>query len=210
MEDTDLNLHPSDPKGEPLQKIAADVLGLDYQEIRPNIKLKDNKSPFERKYVTIATKSTANAKHWHNPYGWQEVVNHLKSRGYEVVHMSKEGTDLQGVIRAEDLSIDDAARWIKNSEFFIGLGSGLSWLAWSLGKKVLMISGFSMKFCEFTQDCYRVINESVCHGCFNTHIFDRGDWNWCPVNKNTPKQFECTKKISSERVLEEIEKIIGQ
>jgi hypothetical protein len=21
--------------------------------------------------------------------------------------------------------------------------------------------------------------------------FDKGDWNWCPINKGTKKQFEC-------------------
>jgi hypothetical protein len=37
---------------------------------------------------------------------------------------------------------------------------------------------------------------------------DAGDWNWCPDNKNTEKQFECTKSISFEDVEPYLKKII--
>ena len=34
--------------------------------------------------------------------------------------------------------------------------------------------------------------------------FDKGDWNWCPLWKGTQRQFECTKTIGSDRVIEAI------
>jgi hypothetical protein len=37
---------------------------------------------------------------------------------------------------------------------------------------------------------------------------DAGDWNWCPINKGGNKQFECTKTITSNMVIHEINKII--
>src|SRR5260370_40322124 len=50
--------------------------------------------------------------------------------------------------------------------FFIGLGSGLSWLAWAAGTPVVMISGFSHPSTEFRTP-YRVINFHSCNTCFN-------------------------------------------
>jgi ADP-heptose:LPS heptosyltransferase len=44
---------------------------------------------------------------------------------------------------------------ISNSEFFIGLSSGLSWLAWTLNKEVIMISNFTEENHEFK--CHRPI-----------------------------------------------------
>jgi autotransporter strand-loop-strand O-heptosyltransferase len=81
----------------------------------------------------------------------------------------------------------------------------MSWLAWSLDKKVILISGFSKQFAEF-QTPYRVQNLEVCNGCWNdiNHKFDKGDWNWCPENKN----FECSKKITFEMVKEKIDQIL--
>ena len=64
-----------------------------------------------------------------------------------------------------------------------------------------MISGFTKTFNEF-QTPYRLINENVCHGCWNEndYRFDSSDWNWCPKYKNTDQQFECSKSITFEMV----------
>jgi len=51
--------------------------------------------------------------------------------------------------------------YLATCEFFIGLGSGLSWLAWACELPVVLISGFSEKWSETTLDTYRVINENV-------------------------------------------------
>jgi hypothetical protein len=37
---------------------------------------------------------------------------------------------------------------------------------------------------------------------------DAGDWNWCPDHKGTERQFECTKSITSEMVIKELEKFL--
>jgi FkbM family methyltransferase len=39
---------------------------------------------------------------------------------------------------------------------------------------------------------------------------DAGDWNWCPLHKGTDRQFECTKQITSEMVIKEINKIMNE
>ena len=85
----------------------------------------------------------------------------------------------------------------------------MSWLAWSCKLPVVLISGFSEEWAETTLDTYRVINKNVCYGCFNNEKLDGGDWNWCPLLKGTDRQYECTKEITSEMVINEINKIIG-
>jgi hypothetical protein len=44
---------------------------------------------------------------------------------------------------------------ILNAEFHLGVSSGLSWLAWSLGKHVVMISDISPKWHEFQNNVTR-------------------------------------------------------
>jgi autotransporter strand-loop-strand O-heptosyltransferase len=137
-------------------------------------------------------------------------VDHLNSQGYQVVVIQKQGTSLKGVIdKTGNFDILERAVDIYHSQFLIGIGSGLSWLAWSLSKPVIMISGFSDPKCEFSTKNYRIINKNVCNGCFNdpAHKFDRGDWNWCPRLKDTERRFECTTSITPEMVFDAIKSI---
>ena len=90
---------------------------------------------------------------------------------------------------------------LKDCDFFIGLASGLSWLAWALGKKTIMISGFSAPFCEYQEDNYRIAGQGDCVGCYNDlRIFD-GDSRPCINN------LKCSKLITPEMVIREINKI---
>lgn len=206
------NVHKEDVRRQPLQKTATDILGLDHIEIRPKLKL-PNVS--KRKKVGIGLHSTAQAKYWNNPTGWQEVVDYLRDLGYECMIYSKEGDGYmnnyypKGVSVFKGGNLQEVINDLSTCEFFIGLGSGLSWLAWACKLPVVLISGFSEKWAETTLDTYRVINESVCHGCFNSERLDAGDWNWCPLHKNTDRMFECTKKITSDMVIKEINKIMS-
>lgn len=202
--------NPIDYKKIPLQKTASDILGLDYKEIRPNINIPEGYRPIEEKYVCIAQYSTANTKHWHYPCkdsnkGWQIIVDWLNAQGYKVMVISKQKTNLKNVIdMTGDFPIEHRINQLKWCEFFIGVGSGLSWLAWVVGKKVVMISGFSHPICEFQTNNINVHNFNVCNGCFNKHVFDRGDWNWCPEHKDTERQFECSINITPQMVVDKI------
>ena len=206
------NIHKNDVRNQPLQKTATDILGLDYEEKRPKLNLpKVSKG----KKVGIGFHSTAQAKYWNNPNGWQEVIDYLNNLGYECMIYSKEGDGYMGNNYPEGVTIykggnlQEVIDDLSTCQFFIGLGSGLSWLAWACKLPVVLISGFSEKWAETTLDTYRVINESVCHGCFNSERLDAGDWNWCPLHKNTDRMFECTKTITSDMVIKEINKIMS-
>ena len=209
----DLARNPNDFRIMPLQKTASDILGLEYKETRALLKFPNGK---REKKVGIGIHSTAQAKYWNNPTGWQDVVDYLKSKGYDVVLYSRENDGYMGnnhpvgIRKFEsDGTIESVINDMATCEFFVGLGSGLSWLSWSIGLPTVLISGFSQEYSETTTNTYRVINKSVCHGCFNSHRLDSGDWNWCPIYKNTERQFECTKEITSQMVIDKINEVIN-
>jgi autotransporter strand-loop-strand O-heptosyltransferase len=94
--------------------------------------------------------------------------------------------------------------YLHHCEFFIGVSSGLAWLAWGCNKKVVLISGITRAENEFKKDCIRVINEAVCHGCFNSEQhcdkFSFFKNEFCPESKN----WICSRSISPKMVLDKI------
>jgi len=196
----DENREPVSPITIPLQKSATNILGLPYKEIKPRMSFHPKDRPIEGKYVCISTRSTAQCKHW---YYWPELIEWLKGEGYRVIELSKEADDL-GAEKLEDVSLENVMNHLYYTDFYIGLSSGISWLAWALNKKVFMISNFSKANHEFS--CERITNENVCNGCWNNPMFkfNKGDWNWCPEHEDTPRQFECHKSISFEMVRDRI------
>lgn len=200
------SMDPVLPNTIPLQKAASNILGLDFEEIRPKIDFTPSERTISEKYITIAPHSTSGLKYWNNPTGWKDLIGYLKNSGYRIINVSKEGFELDGVEPAEDYSITATMNLIYHSEFLIGLSSGLSWLAWAINKPTVMISNFTLPDHEFHGGCIRITNHSVCHGCWNNpnFLFDKGDWWWCPIHKNTSRHFECHKSITADMVIEKI------
>jgi autotransporter strand-loop-strand O-heptosyltransferase len=197
----DSNREPALPNTVKLQQAATNILGLEFSEIKPKLKYEIGENKYG-KYVTIATNSTSGCKFWTRE-GWQEVINFLHENGYRVINVSKEDNPFDNCEKIDDISIENTMNVIHHSKFFLGLSSGISWLAWALDKEVVMISNFTQEDHEF--DCIRVTNKDVCHGCWNEPgiKFDAGDWEWCK-HKNTPRQFECHRSISHIDVLKKL------
>jgi len=204
--------NPNDFKTQTMQKMGSDILGLEYKEIKPLLPQKNIKK--DDKLITIAIHGTAQPKYWNNPTGWQDVVDWLNNRGYIVKLLSREGNDYMGnkhpngVIQHPNGPIEKVMDEMRKSKAFIGIGSGLSWLSWALGTKTVLISGFSYDWAEM-EDCIRIgAPQGKCSGCFNRLRLDASDWNWCPDHKGTERQFECTKSLTSEMVIKELEKFL--
>jgi len=208
----DRDKHPSDPKKLPLGKICSDILGIEYVEMKSRLPVYTTE---KKKVVSIATHGTAQCKYWNNPTGWQDVVDYLISKGYEVKLLSKEDSGYMGnknpknVTKVRSGSIENIMKLIQESELFIGISSGLSWVSWACGTDTILISGFTDEYTEPSQGIRRIINKNVCNSCWNKHEFDPGDWNWCPEHKKTDKQFECTKEITSQTVIDQINLSLG-
>ena len=203
-----------------LHRTAGYILGVDPTEAPPRIALADDTRPIAEPYVCIAVQSTLRAKYWNNPHGWHEIVRVLKESGYRVICIDQKTTHGTGLVwnhiphgaedQTGDQPLQERARWLKHAEFFVGLSSGLSWLAWAVGTPVVMISGFTHPLNEFTTP-YRVVNYHACNSCWNDvrHRFDHADFLWCPRHKDTPRQFECTRLITADYVKSILRQIPG-
>ena len=203
-------------KNKPIQKQICEQLHIEYKEIIPTISennLEGYATP-KRKYVCIAVQSTNQCKIWKES-GWDKVVRLLKKMGYKVLCIDRWSTfgssdrnmwnniPKHAINETGDYPIQKRIKQIIGCDFFIGLSSGLSWLAWGLNKKVVMISGATKEINEFEINCFRAQNKSVCHGCLNDESFGslyQPLWEYCPKNK----KWECSKKISFEMVKEQI------
>jgi autotransporter strand-loop-strand O-heptosyltransferase len=210
---------PTDFRHVGLHKTAGYILGVDLTEEAPRLALSDGSRPIEEPYAVIAVQSTSGAKYWNNPDGWREVIAFLKARGYRVICIDQKPVHGHGIMwthiphGAEDktgLSLLECAHWLKHASLFVGLSSGLSWLAWAAGCPSVVISGFSHPSTEFATP-FRVINWHTCNSCWNDlkFSFDHKDFLWCPRHANTPRQFECTRLITAAHVTRVIETIPG-
>lgn len=201
---------PVNPATIPLQQTITNILNLPHREICPIIDFAPGNRPVEGRYVCISMYSTSQCKLW---YYWQELVDFLVSSGYKVIEISKENdmmgqrtSDLKGVEELSDKSLESTMNHLHHCDFFIGLSSGLSWLAYALRKKVYMIANFTRADHEFTLNTVRITDESICNSCWNDpkFRFNKGDWRWCPEHEDTPRHFECHRLITAERVINEI------
>lgn len=189
---------PVPPNKIPLQQCASNVLGLDYEELVPRVRVNRERLDLGR-YVTIATNSTAQCKFWTRS-GWQTLINYLHSKGFRVINVSKETNPFDNCEPIADTSIEYTMQVIAGAEFMVGLSSGLSWLSFAIGTHVVLISNFTASDYEFSTKCTRIVNTKVCHNCWSEHKLDASQWNWCPRNQN----FICHTSITPEMVIQQL------
>jgi autotransporter strand-loop-strand O-heptosyltransferase len=193
--DTDRN--PNQVNLIPLQKTACDILGLDFKEINYGINFTKRNNPLDKKYFVFGPTATSGCKEWVYE-NWVQLSKMIKNVGYEIVILSQKPFHIENTLNVWGESLDVVCNYLYHAEGFIGLGSGLSWLNWALGKHTHMINGFSKNGHEFTTNITRIFQPNVCINCWNneSYVFDAGDWNWCPIYKGTEKQHICQKSIS--------------
>jgi autotransporter strand-loop-strand O-heptosyltransferase len=212
----------------PVQQGMAEQLG--YKNpiyIRPKIDSSGLDRQVKNKYITLGVHSTSQLKYWNHPEGkskrieatnWNDLCRMLRKQKITPICLEKDelfgvGPEWNGLpnksVKKLNLSLTEVINYIEHSEFYIGLSSGVAWIAHALGKRVAMIANFTEDWNEFDlelTDYKRITNKSVCHGCWNNpeNKFDNGNWNWCPKHENTSRHFECHTSITPERVFEEI------
>ena len=199
-----------------MNRMGGMLLGIDY--LPPKAVFKPTAPPVtDEPYVCISVQAAATRKSWLYPDGWDIIVDYLKNLGYRVFcidrdeEQTNDGYTMRKPEEAEDFTgnrpLIERANMLYHAEFFIGLSSGLSWLADAVDCPVVMICGFSQEWFEFYTP-YRVANRKVCNGCFNdvrtTYLVEKP----CPYHKETPRELECQKKISPRMVIDAIERLI--
>lgn len=213
----DTDYQPVDFRTVGLHTTAGYILGVDTTEEAPKVKL-GNPRLIKEPYVCIACKGSSQNKYWNNKDGWEEVIRHLKSLGYRVLCIDKDKVAGQGYVwnrmpyGCEDFTgpkpLQERIALLEHADFFVGLASGLSWLAWCCRIPVVMISGFSMPWHEFYTP-YRVWNPYVCNGCWNdVNVKFERKYFWCPRHQGTERQFECTRFITGKMVIGHITQLL--
>jgi autotransporter strand-loop-strand O-heptosyltransferase len=190
------SLSPNQVNLIPLQQTITDILGLEFKEVNHGLKFKPGKRPIKNKYVVFGPQSTAGCKEWVLD-NWIELSKLLKLKGYEIMILSLNKYNIDGVQVNNTRDWDEVMNCLHHSEFFVGLSSGLSWMNWALNKTTVMIAGFTKDDHECQTNVIRISND-VCIKCWNDPVlvFDAGDWNWCPVYQNTLRQHICQKSIT--------------
>lgn len=200
--------YPNQLNLQPLQKTATDILGLEFKEINYGLKVDVKPKKIEGKYIIIGPHSTAGCKEW--PYeNWSKLAKMLNEEGFEVFSLSNQDFNYPNIKNLKEKTWNEIFNYLIHAEAFIGLSSGLSWINWALGKKGVMIAGFTKDDHEFQHNLIRISNP-VCIKCWCDPVlkFDAGDWNWCPVYKGTELQHICQKSITPEQVLFGLKKIL--
>lgn len=202
---------------------------IDAEYIRPVIDFPSMDRPIKNKYISIGIHSTSQLKYWNSPKGkrsqpdspnWNDLCGLIRKEGitpvvveqHEMFGWSPYRNGMPTKANKKfGQSLKESINYINHSEFYIGLSSGMSWVAHALGKPVVMISNFTEDWNEFDlmlPDYKRITNKKVCHGCWNLinkeFSFDVSDWYWCPRHKDTDRQFECHTSITSDQVFNEI------
>ncbi len=169
-------------------------------------------------YVCIGVQASSTAKGWLYPGGWEEVVAYIKGLGFRVLCIDRDkktegfGYTVELPAGAEDFTGDrpllERADMLHHAEFFIGLSSGLSWLAYTAGCPVVLICGFTQVWNEFSTP-YRVYNRLACHGCYND---PRYDWreDVCPrQEKGSDAMFQCSRTITPRMVIAAVDRLLA-
>ena len=200
--------HPRQCNTIPMQATASDILGLEYKELNYGLNFPKKERPIQGKYVVIGPNATAGCKEWKYEY-WVTLTKLISQMGYQVVSLTKNEFHIDNTINMYNHPMENVANVLHHADLFIGLGSGLSWLNWALGKHTVMINGFSEKNHEFTSRVTRIITDN-CFPCWTNpnFVFDAGDWDWCPIWKGTNKQHICQKSITPQLVMSKIKSLL--
>ena len=193
----------------PLTQMAGAITGI-YEPAPSVITEISTPPPIKTPYICIGVQASTPRKGWFYPQGWEIITEHLKKLGYRVICIDRhtltraDGYEITCPANAENLTGDhslmDRAKLLAHAQCFIGLSSGLAWLAHYVGCPVIMISGMSASYYEFPNP-YRVVNRTVCHDCFNDKTVDFMSGDACPFFHGTDREFECSKSITPDMVL---------
>ena len=209
---------PVDVRHMSLNRVGGMLFGIDY--IPPKAIFKPTSPPVTNEpYVCIGIQGSNVRKGWLYPNGWDIVVDYLKRRGYRVFcidrykTMTQHGYTISMPEGAEDFTgnrpILERANMLYHAKFFIGLSSGLAWIAEAVNCPVVMITGFTLDWHEFYTP-YRVSNRHGCNGCLNDMRVDYFNPKIpCPYHNETPRELECQKNILPRKVIETIERLIA-
>ena len=183
-----------------MQGSVASILGLPLEPLKCRLH-RGSIRPFPERFVCISTMATNPGKYWNYPNGWEQIITFLNNNGFRVLDIDRDPVlifdNKQYTIpkNAEDFTgrfpIQDRINLLEHADFFIGLPSGLSWLAWNLDSQS-HDPGFT---CELRIPTpYRVTNYLYCHGCWNDSMNSSTRISrMVPNTRRNRREIECPK-----------------
>ena len=175
--------------------------------LKLNIKeIPDIEEFITKPYICFSEFSSSSNKEWKYDGGWQQVINYFDGLGYTMVNISKEESNLTNCLNLTggDRDLIHRLGTIKDSEFCIFLDTGLSWVANLINKHCFLIkSAYSDNFSFYdNQTTISLDSGNYCRGCWDNdfYFFDSVKAG-CP----TRKDFECSRLITPEMVINTIE-----
>ena len=211
------NYNPVDYHLQNLIEMGYKVIGEPtYNNVYPIIQFKYNLIKPKKHYICMAVHASSVSKEWiPGIKNIETLIEILKNYNYDVYIIDKDRNNTHnnliqtnipknGIDCTGNMSLLDRIKLLSCADFFIGCSSGLSWLAWSVGIPVILISGFTNPKTEFYTP-YRIINYNKCNSCWNDFTNKNPLENPCP--KKYPFQsdwLECSTSITIDMVLEKI------
>lgn len=161
----------------------------------------------KQKYIVISMVASS-PKRMYDSAKFSKVVNYLLESNYNIVLLGKGENDegyykevIKNIDKKSDnkiinlvskLTLMESIQVIKNAEFFIGVDSGMSHIAYALNKMAVVIYGCG-DYGEFMHNdeniCY-VMNKLDCLGC-----------HWYCSNLNSNGRIKCIDDIEAEQVI---------
>jgi autotransporter strand-loop-strand O-heptosyltransferase len=199
------NDHPRQCNTIRLQETATDILGLEFKELNFGLNFPRGKRPIKEKYIALGPQASSGCKEW-SKSNWIVLTKLLSQQGYKIISLTQDRYDIPNTINHYGQPTEFVINYLYYADAFIGLGSGLSWLNWAIGKHTIMINGFSEKNHEFTSRITKISSPNACFPCWTNpnFVFDAGDWDWCPIWKGTEKQHVCQKSITPHQVFKAV------
>ena len=179
-------------------------------------------------YFVFSMHSTAQVKYWNSGKRtdqtqsprWRDLCVLLENIGIEGVLVDKHygfGTapywnePPENCKKVIGRPFNEVLEMLIYAEFFVGLSSGMSWVALALGKKTCMIAPWAYDENEFGsshEEHIRIQSKSHCTDCWSalSQTFNKNDWYWCPLKQNTSEEFSCSSSIQAKDVINELKK----
>ena len=188
------------------QDVAEKFLGLSKETLPIRIDSTEDKPNIHDKYVCITEHGQSNAeKSWLYPNGWQIVSNYLVGKGYTVIPISGEPTNIKGdnILDKTGLPLKDMIQYIKYADLFIGGSTAPTHISYSLGVPTIMIITNTWLVKEWPINYVYNDDERYCFGCYTKEL--KKGISSC--NKRNPIP-ECSMSITPNMVINKINEVL--
>jgi autotransporter strand-loop-strand O-heptosyltransferase len=198
------------PNTQSVQQAMCKFLNIPYKPFLPLIDSTDEK-PLDEKYICLTEFGSSNPwKCWiTKEYGWHKISKYFNERGYKVIPISNEPTNLIGnhIINKSGCQLKEMIQLIKYADLTIGASTGPLIVSLSLNKPTISIN--TCTWPDENLPIHYVYNhtEGTCFGCYTWEPEKKPQPNTCPNRHPFP---ECSENITPEMVIKEIKKIIGE